>query len=123
MIDQNILKLCMKVNGVKTYHPIFEVTSERGLQGDPSCIGKFCWNNGRVAFVTRDGSYYVTPYCFDVADYLRANGYVEGSVFVPFSNGEVPEDENLKAHWKTLVEGARALHAEREAQELIKSMQ
>lgn len=117
MIDQNILKLCMKVNGVKTYHPIFEVTSERGLQGDPSCIGKFCWNNGRVAFVTRDGSYYVTPYCFDVADYLRENGYVEGSVFVPFSNGEVPEDENLKTQWKTLVEGAKALHAEREAQE------
>ena len=92
MIDQNILKLCMRVNGVKTYHPIFEVTSERGLQGDPSCIGKYCWNNGKVAFVTRDGSYYVTPYCFDVADYLRDNGYVEGSIFVPFSNGEVPED-------------------------------
>ena len=119
MIDQNILKLCMKVNGVKTYHPIFEVTSERGLQGDPSCIGKFCWNNGRVAFVTKDGSYYVTPYCFDVADYLRANGYVEGSVYVPFSNGDVPEDENLRSHWKNLVEGARALHKEREAQERL----
>ena len=117
MIDQNILKLCMRVNGVKTYHTLFEVTSERGLQGDPSCIGKYCWNNGKVAFVTRDGSYYVTPYCFDVADYLRANGYVEGSVFVPFSNGDVPEDENLRAEWRTLVEGARALHDERTAEE------
>jgi hypothetical protein len=117
MIDQNILNLCMKVNGVKTYHPLFEVTSERGLQGDLNCIGKYCWNNGKVAFVTRDGSYYVTPYCFDVAEYLRANGYVEGSLFVPFSNGDVPEDETLRAEWKNLVDGARALHDERDAQE------
>ncbi len=119
MIDQNILKLCMKVNGVKTYHPIFEVTSESALQGDPSKIGKFCWNNGKVAFVTRDGSYYVTPYCFDVADYLRSNGYEESSLFVPFSNGDVPEDENLRAHWENLVEGARALHKEREEEERL----
>ena len=119
MIDQSILKLCMKVNGVKTYHPMFEVTSERGLEGDASCIGKYCWNNGKVAFVTRDGSYYVTPYCFEVADYLRANGYVEGSVFVPFSNGDVPEDEILRAEWQKLVEGARALHDEKEAQERV----
>ncbi len=119
MIDQNILKLCMKVNGVKTYHPIFEVTSERALQGDPSQIGKFCWNNGKVAFVTRDGSYYVTPYCFEVADYLRENGYEESSIFVPFSNGEVPEDENLRALWENLVNGAREMHKQKEEAEKV----
>ena len=36
---------------------------------------------------------------------------------MPFSNGDVPEDENLRADWKKLVDGARALHEAREEQE------
>ena len=36
------------------------------------------------AFITEDGSYYVTPYCFEVADALRKAGYKEYKEFINF---------------------------------------
>ena len=36
---------------------------------------KYGWNNGTVAFITENGEYYVTPFCFEVRDYLEELGY------------------------------------------------
>lgn len=48
----------------------------------------FCSNNGQTAYTDESGYVYVTPSRTGVLDILLDAGYREGSIFVPFSNGE-----------------------------------
>ena len=48
----------------------------------------YCQNNGQIAFANRNGNVYVTPYRAEIHSILEESGYNEGSIFVPFSNGE-----------------------------------
>lgn len=105
-----ILKYCIRVNGISSYYPIYDEVSQHVLEGNPEYARKFGWNNGKVAFITEDGSYYVTPYCFEVAEALRSEGYEDVGLYVPFSNGDVPSDKTLAATWQTLCEEARKKH-------------
>ena len=61
-------------------------------------LGRFSTNNGRVVFLYRDGKTYVTKGYWILSE-LRAAGYREGSLFVPFSNGEEILDPEPKAMW------------------------
>lgn len=47
-----------------------------------------CQNNGQIAFADKFGMVRVTPYRSEIDFILEEEGYREGSVFVPFSNGE-----------------------------------
>ena len=47
-----------------------------------------CQNNGQIAFTDHHGFVYVTPYRPEIHDILQESGYKDGSLFVPFSNGE-----------------------------------
>lgn len=64
-------------------------------------LGKYCTNNGRVVFVYRDGKTYVTK-GYGILSELRAVGYTEAGLFVPFSNGEEILDFGLKARWDSI---------------------
>lgn len=105
-ISEESLKNCfqMPMSGVRVKHLYFEncyypvITSTCLDCVAIDRIGKFCTNNGRVVFVYRDGKTYVTK-GYKILSELRAAGYREAALFVPFSNGEEIVDPVLKASW------------------------
>ncbi len=114
MIDERILKLCMRVNGLTAYFPQYNKVDSTPIEPKPEMIGKYGWNNGVVAFVTANGDYYVTPYCVEVADYLSSNGYENNYIYVPFSNLDEPSDGVQAQAWKKLCMEAKELHNQKE---------
>lgn len=66
-----------------------------------SKLGCFCSNNGKVAFVYRDGHTYVTK-GYRIINELREAGFREESLYVPFSNGEEIVDPALAAQWNRI---------------------
>ncbi len=64
-------------------------------------LGKFCKNNGRVVFVYRDSSTYVCK-GYGIIAILEENGYTEGGLYVPFSNGETINSPWLRSKWESL---------------------
>lgn len=65
-------------------------------------IGHFCTNKGKVVFVYRNGKTYVAK-GYKILKELRAAGYTESGLFVPFSNGEEIQDPVLNARWKSIT--------------------
>ena len=114
MTEQDILKLCMKVNGLTAYYPQYNKVDETPIEPKPDMIGKYGWNNGVVSFVTKNGDYYVSPYCVEVVDYLNNNGYENNYIYVPFSNNDEPSDGIQAQAWKKLCIEAKELHNQKE---------
>ena len=52
----DIFKYCIRVNGISSYYPIYDEVSQHVLEGDPEYVRTFGWNNGKVSFITEDGS-------------------------------------------------------------------
>ena len=108
-ISEETLKNCfqMPMDGVKVKHLYYEdcyfpiLTSTCLDCIAVERIGKFCTNNGRVVFVYRNGKTYVAK-GYKILSELRAAGYKESGLFVPFSNGEVIQDPVLKARWDAI---------------------
>lgn len=97
----------MIAEGVRVKHPMYETvlypTINKKLLDYPSreqlgCFGK---NNGKVAFVYRNGKTYVAK-GYKIIDSLLSAGYKETGIFVPFSNGEEIMDPVLKARWESI---------------------
>ena len=94
----------MPESGVPVKHPCWEDTYYPAINNFfLDCVavdklGTYCYNNGTVAFVYRDGKTYVTR-DYSILSALRAAGYKEGSLFVPFSNGETIAHVGLGARW------------------------
>ena len=65
-------------------------------------IGKYCYNNGRIVFVYRDGNTYIAKSGCALAEILRSNGYRESRFFVPLSNSEQIVDSAIAAKWENL---------------------
>lgn len=109
-LSDEILENCfeMPADGVKVKHLYFEecfYPIVRGTCLDCTVVdklGKYCTNNGRVVFVYRDGKTYVTR-GYGILQALRAAGYTEGGLFVPFSNGEEILNFGLKARWESII--------------------
>ncbi len=109
-ISDETLQNCfeMPATGVKVkhfyfeacYYPIINSTYFDCIAADS--IGHFCTNNGRVVFVYRNGKTYVAK-GYKILDELRAAGYTESDMIVPFSNGEVIQDGVLKARWESIT--------------------
>ena len=107
-ISDETLSNCfeMPANGVAVKHLYYEETYYPAISRCLDCvavdrIGRFCTNNGRVVFVYRNGKTYVTK-GYKILSELRAAGYKESGLFVPFSNGEVIQDPTLKARWDAI---------------------
>lgn len=113
-MEKKILDLCLKVNGLSSYYPQFNQVDKSILEPTPDMIGKYGWNNEILAFVDEKGNYYVTPYCAEVSEYLSKNGYTNGYIYVPFSNGEEPSDRIVAQEWKKICVEAKELHSRKE---------
>lgn len=108
-ISKETLKNCFEMpeNGVQvkrfyyddTYYPIM---NQSCLDCRCENLGHFCYNNGRVVFVYRNGKTYVAK-GYKILNELRAAGYTESGLFVPFSNGEEIEDAVLNARWESIT--------------------
>ena len=109
-ISDETLQNCFEMpsSGVKVKHHYFEdcyypiITSTCLDCTAINNIGHFCTNNGKVLFVYRDGKTYVTK-GYDILEELRAAGYSESGLFVPFSNGEQILDFALKTRWESIT--------------------
>ena len=109
-ISEETLENCfeMPATGVKVkhlyfedcYYPIINSTCFDCTAVDR--IGHFCTNNGKVVFVYRNGKTYVAK-GYKILNELRAAGYTESGLFVPFSNGEHIQDCVLKARWESIT--------------------
>jgi hypothetical protein len=60
-------------------------------------VGRYATNNGLLAFVDESGTTYVVKGTERKDQIMRAAGYKEGGVVVPFSNGEILVDPDLLA--------------------------
>lgn len=107
-ISEETLKNCFELpeTGVQVKHLYFEnvyypVMNQSCLDCRCDNLGHFCYNNGRVVFVYRNGKTYVTK-GYKILDELRAAGYTESGLFVPFSNGEQILDSVLAARWDSI---------------------
>lgn len=108
-LSEGTMSRCFRIprSGVPVKHPYYETVYH------PACseyyvdctvvdkLGRYCYNNGRVVFIYRDGHTYVTK-GYWILGLLRSSGYKEGSLFVPFSNGEQITDPVLAAQWEQI---------------------
>ena len=109
-LSAETMERCFKIprSGVPVKHLYYEDTVY------PACnetmldctvadkLGNYCTNNGRVAFVYRDGHTYVTKgYC--IVSELEHAGYSKSGLFVPISNGEQITDFGLASQWEALT--------------------
>lgn len=116
-LNEDILKMCIRVDGTKTYYPIYDEYSTEPLSANPEYAKKYGWNNGTVAFITENGEYYVTPFCVEVRDYLDSIGYRDVGLYVPFSNGDIPADKDAALVWEALRNKAREVYEEKRIEE------
>lgn len=107
-ISEEALANCFEMpeNGVRVKHLYFEniyfpVMNQSCLDCRCDNLGHFCCNNGRVVFVYRNGKTYVAK-GYKILNELRAAGYSEAGLFVPFSNGEEIQDYDLRVRWESL---------------------
>ena len=106
-LDEDTLTKCfvMPKEGVEVKHVHYQTTYYPTINQTcfdstiPSRIGRYCANNGRVAFTYRDGTTRVAR-GYWILDLLRAAGYKEGDLFVPFSNGEQIVDPEQRSAWE-----------------------
>ena len=108
-ISEETLANCFEMpeNGVRVKHLYFEDTyypimNQSCLDCRCDNLGHFCSNNGRVVFVYRNGKTYVAK-GYKILNELRAAGYTESGLFVPFSNGEQIQDCVLKARGESIT--------------------
>lgn len=100
--EENFLNYCIDVRGITTFHPIYNETSKQPLETPEGMARKYDYNNGILAFVGEDGSYYVTPFCGDIIPLIEEEGYEHKKLYVPFSNFDIPSDEKLAKLWEEL---------------------
>lgn len=108
VLDEEIMKKkCfeMPVTGVHVEHPFYTTVLYPAIKGTcldcvaATKIGHYCTNNSTCVFVYRDGKTYVTR-SWEVVTALSKCGYKEGSLFVPFSNGETIQDPEYATKWE-----------------------
>lgn len=100
---ENIEKYCLKVNTE------FEIKKEM--------YGTYDKNNGKVAFVTDKGEYFVSPFYFEMIESLEELGYKKGSFPVYYSNWDTPKDPEEAKRWEIMCEQARVLFEKRQERE------
>lgn len=108
-LDDETLSRCFVIpeGGVEVKHPHYATKTYPAINQTcfdttiPGRIGRFATNNGRVVFTYRDGTTRVTR-GYWILKLLRAAGYKEASMYVPFSNGEQIVDYDLRTAWEKI---------------------
>ena len=100
---ENIEKYCLKVDTE------FEIREEM--------YGTYDTNNGKVAFITDKGEYFVSPFFFEMIESLEELGYKKGSFPVYYSNWDTPKDPEEAKRWEIMREQAKDLFEKRQERE------
>ena len=107
-LAENTMRRCFRIpsDGISVKHPLYETDVYPACGGEicmdstvEDKLGRYCSNNGKVVFVYRDGHTYVARGYWILSE-LKDAGYTEGSLFVPFSNGEIIVDPVLAKRWE-----------------------
>lgn len=108
LLSEQTMRRCFRIpsDGISVKHPFYDTETYPACGGEicmdstvTSKLGQYCTNNGRVVFVYHDGHTYVARGYWILPE-LKAAGYTEGSLFVPFSNGETIVDPVLAEKWE-----------------------
>ena len=103
----------MPLEGVHVKHPCWEnryvpaIPNQKLDSRAVQIIGHYATSNAVCAFVYRDGKTYVTK-TWEVILALRNAGYKEatnGTIKVPFANGEVIQDHRYAKQWNRITKG------------------
>lgn len=86
-------------------------------------VGTFDSNNGTVAFVDEQGVMQVGHATHENFEALEQAGYRRGGISVPFSNGEVPTDPELKRQYTELRKKGREINKQRNTEEHLRIYQ
>lgn len=105
-LNEETMSRCFRMpsEGVPVKHPHYEDTYYPACNEgcvDTYRLGRYCFNNGRVVFVYRDGHTYVAK-GRKIIDELLDAGYKESKMFVPFSNGEQITDRYYATKWEEI---------------------
>lgn len=73
-------------NPLKTYKELLKFSYRTSYTAEPMTKSQ---NNGQIAYADENGSVYVTPFRFGINEILSEAGYQQGSLYVPFSHGEI----------------------------------
>lgn len=101
----NFAKLVESSIKIKDFIEVRTIFGEEKLIstiGNSARKGCFCINNGIIAFLV-EGTTCVIPYSENIESILDRHGFKETfDLFVPFSNGEIPAEENVAHYWAML---------------------
>lgn len=107
-ISKEIIENCFEMPemGVQVKHIYYEdvyypIMNQTCLDCRCEKLGTFCYNNGRVVFVYRNGKTYVAKGYKIIAE-LEAAGFSKAGLFVPFSNGETIINPALRQRWDSI---------------------
>jgi len=87
MIDERISNLCVNVTNETFQYPTGHRFVAQYQEGQK---GHYDTNHGKIAFITENRSYYVSPFVNELIPLLEEKGFTPGSVVEPFSNGGQP---------------------------------
>ncbi|MDP7646261.1 MAG: hypothetical protein QF400_03810, partial [Candidatus Peribacteraceae bacterium] len=113
----------MKVDGIEYSYGFDREQTNRvdgnfDAEGKPyraAIVGRYCHNNGRLAYVDGNGHVWVGACTDENFTALDRAGYQPGSFFVPFSNGERPTNQQEYERLRDVCTGKHPeqLHEER----------
>lgn len=108
-ISDETLANCFEIpeEGVRVKHLYFEDTyypimNQSCLDCRCENLGHFCYNNGCVVFVYRNGKTYVAK-GYKIIQELESVGFTNAGLFVPFSNGEQIQDWAMRNRWDSIT--------------------
>lgn len=95
-------------------------TDEQALPTRLDQVGTYDSNNGTLAFVDEQGIMRVGHSTEENFQALEQAGYKRGGIWVPFSNGEVPNDPELRKQYVELREKGREENKQRNIREHLR---
>ncbi|MBR3134580.1 MAG: hypothetical protein IKG56_03875 [Clostridia bacterium] len=100
---QDLLGVAFKIDydrPIQVYYPEFDEYRTFQEPFIPALERSYYVKNGVMIFRTYFACY-IIPYSAQLEVILKNNGYWRSSMFVPFSNGEIPADQ--AEHWYSLL--------------------
>ena len=108
LVNLEILKerAVIVTDGMKTHFPQFQQTETIYISNLNIKPKTYAYNNGIIAFVDEDKTFYVIPDLKGIQKMLVENGYKKDCFYVPFSNWNYPV--GLKDYWEQLTDLRKA---------------
>jgi len=96
---------------------VSENTDDENFDRRLEQVGTYCSNNSTLAYVDGEGGMHVGHSTHENREALQEAGYRQGSIWVPFSNGEIPTDPDIQKQYLELRERGREANKKRATKE------